>query len=449
MAQGRIAVVGAGLAGLSAAVELKRLGYAVDLFERSRLLGGKATSFEVDGIEVDNGQHVFLACCREFINFVEGLGGAQAGKESQVFDSALFLQPRFEALLLARGRRPVRLKAVNLPAPLHLSRALLQSSQLGLPGRFQVALALMLLRGGVLPGESFGTWLRRHGQGKDSLAGFWDPFLVPALNAPMDEVSAEDAAFVIRTAFLDDPQAARFGYARVPLGRIANRVTPLVDRVRLRTPVVGLEADSRDPGRSPRTVRITLNNGDSHDYGGVVLAVTPERLKSILARPKNLGVFGLDQFKYAPIVDIHLWYDLTPGTVMGREFGFGALLRSPIQWVFEKPAPPGETYLCCSMSAASHYVGRGSRDLVDLAHSELTGVLPWLKDVVLLRGAATRDREATFIPSVGLIRPGPRTASPRVVLAGAWTDTGWPATMESAVRSGRKAVEVLHGAIAA
>jgi uncharacterized protein with NAD-binding domain and iron-sulfur cluster len=133
---------------------------------------------------------------------------------------------------------------------------------------------------------------------------------------------------------------------------------------------------------------------------------------------------------------VHLWYDVS---TLG--FGFAALLDSPVQWVFEK----GPGYICCSMSAADRYVSWPASELVDLCHGELAAVLPALRNASRLRGAATRDREATFVPRPGLRRPGPATACPQVVIAGAWTDTGWPATMESAVRSGRAAARVLAG----
>jgi hydroxysqualene dehydroxylase len=448
VAKSRVAVVGAGLAGLAAAIELKKRGQEVELFERSRLLGGKATSFEVDGIEVDNGQHVFLACCDHFIEFVEELGSPPGG-------SPLYLQPRFEAMLLSRSHDPIHLRAIDRGplrrAPFHLSLALARSRQLGLMGRMQVALALLSLRHSPLPGETFASWLRRYGQGDRARNGFWDPFLVPALNAPMDQVAAAEAAFVIRTAFLEDAGAGRFGYSRVPLGRIAKMVVPRLDRVRLRTPVIGLQFGDEEDGGS--WIGLELTGGRVERFDAVVLAVPPARLKAILGGsvggPKKLGVFGLDQFQDAPIVDIHLWYDVAPGSLLGKGLGFAALMDSPVQWIFEKPAPPGETYLCCSMSAAGRYVGVASRELVELGHRELAAVLPPLREAKLLRGAATRDRDATFVPAVGLVRPGARTTRARVAIAGAWTDTGWPATMESAVRSGQRAVEVLHDTIVA
>lgn len=430
MGAGHIAVVGAGLAGLGAALELRRLGYAVDLFERSRLLGGKATSFVVDGIEVDNGQHVFLACCTEFIDFVGQLGAGDGGDGD---GSPLYLQPRFDALLLARGRPPARLRAAPFPAPYHLAPALIRYHHLSPAERVRVALAMRAARRPPRPDETFEDWLRRHGQTGAIRRAFWEPFLVPALNARPDEVSAEAALFVITTAFLDDPGAARLGWSRVPLGRLAGQAAATLDHVHLRTAAAGLDIDA-GPGGELRLQALVLADGERVTCDGVVLAIPPAALARLLGDPSWLGIQGLDEFKMAPIVDVHLWYD-----VGELGFGFAALLDSPVQWVFEKA--PG--YLCCSMSAAQNHVLRSEAELIDRCHAELAAVVRQLRDRRPRRFAATRDREATFIPTAGLRRPGPHTACPEVVVAGAWTDTGWPATMESAVRSGRAAARAL------
>jgi hydroxysqualene dehydroxylase len=439
MASGHVAVVGAGLSGLSASLELKRLGYTVDLFERRRLLGGKATSFEIDGFEVDNGQHVYLGCCTEFVKFVDVLGVSTPGRQNEPPASPLFIQDRFEALLLCRDQKTVRLRSANLPAPLHLLPALLAYRSLGIFGRLQVGLALLTAKSPAPPGETFDAWLSRHGQGRASRSAFWEPFLVPALNAPFDQVDAESALFVIRTAFLQDAGAARFGWSRVPLGRLAEAAATKVDNTYRRTAVVGLKMIGPSNSGHNR-VSLVLSPGKTTDpYDGVVLAVPPKKLKSIMARPKELGVFGLDSFHDAAIVDVHLWYDREP---IG--FGFASLLGSPVQWVFEKSAPAGEAYFSCSMSAAAEFSRLRNEDLVNLCDSELKAVLPDLRAFKPIRSRTTRDPEATFVPSVGLRRPGPRTKHKRLVLAGAWTNTGWPATMESAVRSGNAAAIALH-----
>jgi hydroxysqualene dehydroxylase len=186
-AAGRVAVVGAGLAGLSAAWNLRRLGFPVEIFERRRLVGGKATSFESGGTEFDNGQHVFLGCFREWRLLVREVG----------MEDAIYLQPRFEALLIADDGRASRLRAGRLPAPWHLLPALFGHRLLGLRGRFDVARA-MLAAGRHTPLEgTFSDWLDRLGQGSKARGGFWTPFLVPSLNAPLDEVEAEAGRFVL------------------------------------------------------------------------------------------------------------------------------------------------------------------------------------------------------------------------------------------------------------
>ncbi|MGH7717089.1 MAG: hydroxysqualene dehydroxylase, partial [Vulcanimicrobiaceae bacterium] len=235
----RVAIVGGGLAGLSAAVALKEKGYEVELFERTRLLGGRATSFTVDGHEVDNGQHVFLACCTAFIRFVDRLGMA----------NNLHLQERFDVLVIGKDVRS-RLRAANLPAPLHLGLSLLRYAPLTLGARLGVGRALLGLRKNAndLPDETFAAWLARKGQGPAEVRAFWDPFLVPALNVPLEEMRLRDAAFVLQTAFLRDAGAARFGWSTVPLARIAEAAATRLDRVHVSTPVASLELGGEQIG---------------------------------------------------------------------------------------------------------------------------------------------------------------------------------------------------------
>jgi len=414
----RVAVVGAGLAGLSAGLALARRGWRVDLYERSRLLGGKTTSFEVDGHEVDCGQHVVLACCTATMDLIEELG----------LTDSLYVQPRFEVAVLSRKRPPARLRASSLPAPLHLMAGFARYPHLTTLDRLQVGGALVAARTDVTPGGDMAAWLRRHHQSARALRAFWEPFLVPALNAPLDRVSAEMGLFVIRTAFLGDRDAARIAYLTVPLARLAEAAAARLDGVHLRQAVVGLHREG------DRVTGVKLSGGAGAACDACVIAVPPRRLGAILGDAPASGVNGLDAFAAMPIVDVHLWYDRP---VLGCDFA--AVLDSPVQWVFEKS--PG--YVCCSLSAAEDLVQRPERDLVELGRRELASVLPEAARARLVRGAATRDPEATFIPAPGVRRPGPATACSNLVIAGAWTDTGWPATIESAVRSGRTAALTL------
>jgi hydroxysqualene dehydroxylase len=422
--QPRFGVVGAGLAGLSAAVSLKNRGAHVTVHERTRLLGGKATSYEVDGVEVDNGQHVVLACCTSFLDFAEELGSA----------SWLHMQPAFDVVVLARDGRRSRLRATRLPAPLHLLPSFAAYGHLSWLDKLRVAGALVAaMRERSAPGD-MASWLRRHGQTHATRVGFWDPFLVPALNAALDRCSADAGLFVIRTAFLSAPGAARIGYSTVPLERIARRAAARADSLLVRSGIASVDAEQTG-------VTLRTDQGLEFRYDGVVLAVPPRRLAAMLGDQRRFGISGLDAFRTEPIVDVHLWYQTGGRRLLGSA-GFAALLDSPVQWVFEKA--PG--YLCCSLSAAQDWVTSRDSRLVERCTAELGAVIPHLRELRLQRSAATRDADATFVPSPGLQRPGPQTAFPNVVIAGAWTDTGWPATMESAVRSGRLAAATLADA---
>jgi squalene-associated FAD-dependent desaturase len=415
----RVIVVGAGLAGLAAVCRLRDRGCEVVLIERSRLLGGKATSFTVDGVEVDNGQHVHLGCCTEYLDFVAELGMSES----------LWNQPRFEVTVLRRGRRPSRMRATRrLPTAFSVLPSFIAYAPLGPAAKLQVARALVAANQEPGPDETFGAWLARQRQGPAAIRGFWNLFVVPALNAEVDEVSAADALFVVRTAFAGDPDAARIGWSRVPLARIAEAAAARATSVHLRTSAASL----LDDGASVGGVRCT--NGEEINADAVVLAVPPARLASILGDPPSFGVGGLDQFQSRAIVDVHLWFDIPDAGL-----AFAAIIGSPVQWVFEKQ--PG--YLVCSLSAADTLVRWPESDLVELCRAELAAVWPRLASARLLRGAVTRDPDATFVPTPGLRRPGAATSRTNLTIAGAWTATGWPATMESAVRSGRAAADTL------
>jgi hydroxysqualene dehydroxylase len=418
VAQQRIAIVGAGLAGLAAGLDVKDAGARVELFERSRLLGGRATSFEIDGVEVDNGQHVFLACCTEFVDFAERVG----------MQRFLQLQDRFDALVLARDGRAGRLRAGSLPAPLHLAASFLRYPHLSAGAKLRVARALAAaLASGAGKAGSFEAWLKQTGQNAETRRAFWDPFFIPALNAPFERVDNADAMFVLSTAFLKDAAAARFGFSTVPLAHFAAAAAARFDEVHLSTAVAGISS-----GEAGVTLR--LLDGRTSAFDAVVLAVPPRALAKLLGDAEAYGVHDLDGFDPFPIVDVHVWHDGG-----GAGFDFAAALESPVQWIFEKA--PG--YLCCSFSAADRYARLSTAELASLAWNEVRAFVPRLGGATLQRSSVTRNPEATYLPRIGMRRPAQQTAHPAVAIAGAWTQTGWPDTMESAVRSGRSAARAI------
>ena len=414
----RVAVVGAGLSGLAAAVELQSRGFQVDVFERTRLLGGRATSFEVGGREIDNGQHVFLHCCNSFIAFVDRLG----------MGATLHEQERFDALVIARGGKTSRLRASSLPAPFHLL-SFAAYRHLGVSGRLRVARALAVAASGRRPGErvTFAQWLDRNGQDAQTRRAFWDPFFIPALNAPFDKVSAADALFVLSTAFLSDAGAARFGFSTVPLAHVAAAAAQRVSAIHLSTGVLAVDVDGG-------AAHLRLAGDRQADFDAVVLAVSPRTTAKLLGSPERFGVRGLDAYDPYPIVDVHLWHDR--GSL---GFDFAAAIDSPLQWIFEKE--PG--YVCCSISAAGDFLTVPTSELERVAWAELCAYVPELRGGRVLQAAATRNPEATFVPRPGATRTPQRTSNARLAIAGSWTETGWPDTMESAVRSGMAAAELV------
>ncbi|MFN2449473.1 MAG: hydroxysqualene dehydroxylase HpnE [Candidatus Baltobacteraceae bacterium] len=418
-----VAVVGGGLAGLSAAADLKRAGARVDLFERSRLLGGRATSFEIDGHVVDNGQHVYLACCAAFVHFVECAG----------MGSALYLQERFDVAVYSKNGKRSRLRAANLPAPLHLLASFASYKYLSVAGKLQIARALASLKfrpESASEGISFAQWLRDHGQSAQTIRAFWQPFMVPALNAPLHRMNAAEAAFVVSTAFLHDRGAARFGYSTVPLARIMEAAAAGLDGVHRSSAVHEIVC-------AGGAITVKTARAESH-YDAAVLAVSPESLARLLPRALAEALPPLDAYEPFAIMDVHLWYD---GPALDADFA--AILDSPVQWVFQK----ARGYLCCSISVANDLAKKTGAEMTELAWAQVCAALP-LRGARLLRGAATRNPAGTYLPPPGTQRPGPRTALRNLTLAGAWTATGWPDTMESAVQSGRAAAAVLLESLA-
>lgn len=488
MAGRPVAIVGGGLAGLAAGVTLADAGHEVELFERSRLLGGRATSFEIGGVEVDNGQHVFLGCCSQFIDFVTRVG----------MGDKLYLQDRFEALVIARNGKMSKLRAAPLPAPFHLVASFLGFGLLSMRAKFDIARALARARrAGDVPERTFAQWLQRCGQGEEAIRVFWRPFFVPALNEPLEEMDANEALFTLRTAFLSNPGAARFGYSTVPLAHIAEAAAQRFTKIHRSTSIASIvchlersepeghchpersepeachpergepegRAESRD--RLPDQIELLTTGGERHAFDAIVLALTPKQLLSLVQDPARFGIAPLDAYKPHSILDVHLRFVIPsaartvalssdplqiviPSAASAKrersrgtasDFSFAALIDSPLQWVFRK----GEGYFVCSMSAADEYLRKSTDDLIQLAWSELQAALPQLRDVKLEHGAVTRNPEATFSAPRETQRPGPETALPNLAIAGAWTATGWPDTMESAVRSGIAAARHLMG----
>jgi hydroxysqualene dehydroxylase len=455
-----VVVVGGGLAGLSAALGCADAGARVTLVERRRRVGGLTWSFEHDGHWVDNGQHVFLRCCTAYLDFLRRIGS----------DGDIELQDRLDITVFRPGRagrhpRSARIRRNRLPAPLHLGLALAAYDHLPLPDRLRLGQAVLPLRrldldDPALDRETFGAWLARHGQSPLAITRLWDLITVPTVNLPAAEASLAMAAKVFQTGLLTEAGAADIGWSRIPLGRLHGeaalaalaRVGAAVstgERVRRIDPlnapletaaaatIEGRDATSSS-GFAVRTEARTL------DADAVVVALPPEEAAAVLPPGSFPNQDRVAELGTSPVVDVHLRYDRRV-----TDLAFAAAIDSRVQWIFDRSRASGlergqGQYLAVSISAADGELGRHPDRLAAEMAAEVARIYPAAADARLTDTLVTKERTATWraVPGTAALRPGASAAFPGLAIAGAWTDTGWPATMEGAVRSGAAAAAV-------
>jgi squalene-associated FAD-dependent desaturase len=401
----KAAIVGGGLAGLSAALELVDAGHEVELFEARPTLGGAVQTLprrEGDPEPPpDNGQHVALGCFTEYRRFLERIG--EGGSVRRL---------RLELPVIdERGR-----SAAIAPSPL----ALLRYGHVSLGDRLRILRALA--RWGDSRGTTFADALRARGQSQRAIDRFWDVFIRPALNLRSEEASAEAGDFTVRTALLGERSDSDLLLPAKPLGEMHG------------------EAAGRALAAAGAHVHVgeRVESLDDLDAAAVVVAVPPRESVRLLGEPEP----RLDE---SPIVSVHLWFD----RVLLRH-PLAALLGSDAHWVFDRGALTGHApergqYLTVVSSGAPELMELRGRELVERIAGELTGRLGGAE---LLWSRVSREPAATIAvrPGSERERPGPETARPGVTRAGAWTGTGWPATMEGAVRSGLAAARALTAA---
>ncbi|MFD3436616.1 hydroxysqualene dehydroxylase HpnE [Streptomyces sp. NPDC058685] len=426
-------VIGGGLAGITAALQLADAGVGVTLVEGRPRLGGLAFSFQRGALTVDNGQHVYLRCCTAYRWFLDRIDGAALAP----------LQDRLDVPVLdvarAGGPRLGRLRRTSLPVPLHLAAGLATYPHLSLAERASVGRAALALRrldpaDPALDGIDFATWLGRHGQSRRTIEALWDLVGVATLNATAPNASMALAAMVFKTGLLSEPGAADIGWARVPLGDLHDTLArKALDSAGVRTELsTRVRAVSRaEHGRWHVDIA-----GERLEADTVVLAVAQREAHDLLPEGAVEDPDRLLDIGTAPILNIHVVYDRK---VLRRPF-FSAL-GTPVQWVFDRTEASGLTegqYLALSQSAAQDEIDTPVAELRARYLPELERLLPAARGAQVRDFFVTRERTATFAPSpgVGRLRPGARTRAPGLYLAGAWTATGWPATMEGAVRSG-------------
>jgi hydroxysqualene dehydroxylase len=435
-----VLIIGSGFAGLAAGVALAETGRPVRLLEQNRYLGGRARSFRdaATGSVVDNGQHILMGCYRSTLRFLAAIGAAD--------------QIRFQAGLkvsfLEAGGRLTEFRCPWLPAPLHVFAGVLLSRSFSFREKMEVVKLGHALRSGKARPDGFDRmtvdqWLAALGQSEGLRKNFWNLLAIAAMNEDPQLASAALFERVLRLALFSSPADSRIGVPRRGLSECYTQAAETFIRQ---------HGGSVELGRGVRSVEIEgdrvtgvrLSSGECIEAEGVISAVPWFALREILPQEALAHPFfsGLKLLEPAPIVSIDLWFD-PPLT----QLDFAGLRGTTIQWVFSKPGGSGKSppYVSLVLSGAHAHVNRSKEELVAMAVRELGELLPAASGAQVVRALVIKERLATFSPRPGSERhrPAARTPVRGFYLAGDWTDTGLPATIEGAVKSGYTAVESL------
>ena len=427
-----VVVVGGGVAGIVAALDCAAAGASVTLVEVRPRLGGAAYSVERDGLWLDNGQHVFLRCCTAYRELLATLGS----------EALVELQPRLEIPVLAPRQPAAILRRSGARPPLHLARALLGYRHLSLRERVRAGRAALALgRAALDDSRTLGGWLSEHGQSARAIAVLWDLIALPTLNLRADEASLALGAFVFQEGLLSDAAAGDIGLHRAPLQRIIG------------DPAAGLLA------RAGVTVQLRWRAQRVSPIGGrfavvgaggwigadaVIVAVPHDRAAAMLPAEALREARWPGALGSSPIVNLHVVYDRRV-----LEHRFAAGVDTPVQYVFDRTPPDWSErqYLGVSLSGADAELAMSTAALAERFQPALAELLPAAAGARVERFSATKEHSATFraTPGSAALRPAAATAVPGLALAGAWTATGWPATLEGAARSGHAAASAALG----
>ena len=429
---------------MAAACDLADRGHPVVLMEKRPFLGGRAFSFpEPDtGQEIDNGQHVFLGCCTAYMDFLAKLGALHN----------THIPPRLDVPVLGYGGRKGVLRSVNLPAPFHLAPSLLSYPYLSWSEKLRVlygGLRIYMTKRrdgeGRPGGETFASWLKRHHQTDSAIDRFWNLIILPTLNDDISEVSADMGLMVFQESVLKSRASAGIGYAKVGLSELVSEATKSYLSARGGEVLLGAGARAITVDDDKVCGVQTSNGVVKGDW--YISALPSYDLTAMLPSPLADGDFfsRAKGLSYSPIVDVHIWYDRP---VM--EEIFSGFVDSPLQWVFNKTSMRGDKgdsgqYLCISLSGAWQYADMPKQEIREMFLDEMKSVFPRARDAQVERLLIVKQPRATFrsVPGVEAHRLPSATPISNLFLAGEWVDTGWPGTMEGAVRSGLTAAQAL------
>lgn len=425
-----VLVLGGGLAGLATAAALGHSGHRVTVLEARAYLGGRATSYPLPGGKadevIDNSQHILLKCCVNLLDFYRRLGVAG---EIHFHKEFYFIEP---------GGRTSVMRAGVLPKPLHFAESFATLKFLSLADKLVIGRAMLAIQmerhsRRDLDSITMLDWLREKGQTPRAIQRFWRQILVSAINEELDRMAASHGFQVFYLGFLAAADSYQMGVPAVPLGELyspeAWRNVPNVE-IRFRTPVASIRFES------DRVVAVDIG-AEWLQADHYVSALPFEKLAPLAP---ELGI-DFSPFTHSPITGVHLWFD-RPVT----DLPHGTLLDRTIHWFFNKD---GGRYIQLVISASRSLTDMPRAEVIELALRELREFLPDSRDAQILQSHVVKEVRATFSAATGLElqRPEARTRFANFTLAGDWTRSGWPATMEGAVRSGYKAAEAAAEAL--
>ena len=457
-----VLIFGGGLAGISAAVALSEAGMQVELIEKRPLLGGRASSF-IDpktGEATDECQHGTMRCCTNLTNLLERLG---VQDQIDYQDVIHFLD--------REGKRSV-IKGCGLPAPLHTSLSFLAFKSLSLKDKIGIGRGMLaMIRAKLSPSYDLidmASWFKETGQTAQGVSRFWRPILVSACNEEPELISCTHGFKIFRDGFLANSEAFHFGIPKVPLGTLYTepalryltargakvRLRTIVDQIHFSGKSASLEQGVGESGKTLRVEGVTLQSGErlSSDY--YVSGLQFDLLLKLLPPTATAGVAYwemLPGIELSPIAGIQVWLDRKIECPPAL-----ALLDRPTEWIFNKPIPERTdshsstlpkalSHLSMVISASRPYTKMLKEELLAKVMNDLHESLPETREANILRSSVIRWPKATISPKPGvdLLRPDQQSPIENLFVAGEWTQTGWPSTMEGAVRSGYLAAERL------